>query len=375
MARERYTSEVMPNTSVGFRKKRDGGGEARKRDTLQRREDESDAREEQRTVNTLLQRHGLRQIIGESPAFLSLKESLSRVACYDVGVLITGETGTGKEVVARALHYLSPRARQPFVPVNCGALPVDLVENELFGHERGAYTSADQTEPGLVQEAQNGTLFLDEIDSLPATAQVKLLRFLQEKEYRTVGSAKTHRANVRIIGATNADVATAVQTGKLRQDLYYRLNVISLTLPPLRDRGEDILLLANHFLTEYSTEFNKPRPQFSASALHHLCCYPWPGNVRELEHAVERAVVLTDDTTITEYDLFSGGVVAAPARLSFKEAKAAAVARFERTYLVALLTEHHGNISQAAHAAKKHRRAFWQLVRKYNISLPRSSPV
>jgi len=311
---------------------------------------------------------GLRQLIGQSPAFLAAKSKIALVAQYNVSVLILGETGTGKELFARAIHYLSPRARQPFVPVNCGAIPLDLIENELFGHDRGAFTGASAATHGLIHEANGGTIFLDEIDCLPPLAQVKLLRFLQEKEYRPLGSAKTRHADVRVISATNMDVEAAVQDGKLRQDLYHRLNIIPLVLPRLIDRREDIPLLACHFLTKYADEFKKTVTAFSPEAIQRLIGYEWPGNVRELEHVIERAVVLSQHTVIDAADLLLQPVEATSSRLSFRQAKAEAVAQFEQTYIRALLAAYQGNITHAAHAAGKNRRAFWHLIRKYRIS-------
>ena len=206
-------------------------------------------------------------------------------------MLVLGETGTGKEVVGRAIHYLSPRAGKPFVPVNCGAIPVELVENELFGHERGAFTGATGSRDGLIQEAEQGTLFLDEVNALPLMAQVKLLRFLQSKEYRALGSTKSMQGDVRIIAASNADLEAEVAAGTMRRDLYYRLNVVPIVLPPLRTRSTDIILLARHFLAQYAAKLNSPAVAFSPEAERKLLLYSWPGNVRELEHVIERVVV------------------------------------------------------------------------------------
>jgi len=271
--------------------------------------------------------------------------------------LLTGETGTGKEVYARAIHYRSPRACQPFLPVNCGAIPLELVENELFGHERGAYTNASAFQTGLIEEANSGTLFLDEIDCLPVLAQVKLLRFLQEKEYKPLGSTRTRRADVRIIAASNLDLQQAVGNGKLRQDLFYRLNTISLILPPLRERREDIPLLARYFLAKYTNEFGRQPMELSPEALHLLTVYNWPGNVRELEHVIERAIVLCEGSVLEAGDL----VLSVPAdnRESPQEAKAKEIARFEKKLYsrspLRLPWEHHqggagsqvsGNLSQ-----------------------------
>ena len=308
---------------------------------------------------------GLQHLVGESPAFLAMIEKIPLIAKCDAGVLIAGETGTGKEMCARAIHYLSPRTRQPFVPVNCGAVPVELVENELFGHERGAFTGADTSQPGLIQESNGGTLFLDEIDSLPLPAQVKLLRFLQEKEFRSLGSTKVRSVDVRVIAATNADVEKAVRDGKLRQDLYYRLNVIPLMLPALRERPEDIPLLARHFLAKYAVEYNKPVQNCSADAMQALMLYEWPGNVRELEHVLERAVALSGQEIIRKADIFPPGTTTHPE--SFQAAKAKVITQFERAYIHGLLGTYQGNITKAAEAAQKNRRAFWQLMRKHQI--------
>ncbi len=285
-------------------------------------------------------------------------------------MLITGATGTGKELCARAIHYLSPRAGQPFVPVNCGAIPVELVENELFGHERGAYTGAAHAQHGLIHEARGGTLFLDEIDCLPLMAQTKLLRFLQDHEYRPLGSARVRRADVRVIAASNVDLEEAVREGRVRRDLYYRLNIIQLVLPPLRERREDIPLLARHFLAEYAAEFDRPAADISPDAMQALVSYDWPGNVRELEHTIERAVMLCGA------EVLGGGDIVLPGRggaadESFRQAKARVVADFEKSYVEHLLVSHEGNISGAARAAHKNRRAFWQLIRKHRIDVRR----
>jgi len=244
---------------------------------------------------------------------------------------------------------------------------VDLVENELFGHERGAFTGASSTQPGLIEEANGGTLFLDEVDSLPLLAQVKLLRFLQEKEYRPLGSNRTRTADARVITATNIDIESAVQSGRLRQDLYYRLNIIALVLPPLRDRRDDIPVLAEHFRAKYACAFSKVSTGFDESAQRLLTTYDWPGNVRELEHAVERAVALCDGPVIREDDLCLPNTGRDSAVVTFKLAKATAVAEFERTYVQSLLLACQGNITRAAQVARKDRRAFWELLRKHHI--------
>ena len=326
-------------------------------------------RREEPWVQKLKEKLGLKQLIGESPAFLAEVQKFPVVARCDASVLISGETGTGKEVCARAIHYLSPRSAKSFVPVNCGAIPLELVENELFGHERGAYTGASSAQPGLIQEATGGTLFLDEIDSLPLPAQVKLLRFLQEKEFRPLGSTRICKADVRVIAASNGDFEAAVKEGKLRRDLYYRLNVMPLVLPPLRERPEDIQLLARHFLNKYAAEFNKEVRGLSHGALRRLQLYDWPGNVRELEHTVERAVMLCEHETVQAAEIMLP-TTDEPARPeSFREAKARLVARFEKEYIQKLLLSHQGNITKAAETARKDRRAFWQLIRKHRIDV------
>ena len=312
-----------------------------------------------------------KKVIGKSPVFLDQLRRIPMIAKCDANVLIAGETGTGKELYARAIHYGSSREGRPFMPINCGAIPAELVENELFGHERGAFTSASTLQTGLIEEANGGTLFLDEIDCLPVFAQVKLLRFLQEKEYRPLGSAKIRRADVRIIAASNLNLEEAVANGKVRQDLYYRLNIISLILPPLRERREDIPLLARHFLERYASELDKEVFDFSAEALQMLMVHNWPGNVRELEHVIERAVVLCEGTVLQPHDLVISPAVGTDAEQSLQEAKAKVIARFERDYIQGLLSACKGNITRAAQVAKKNRRAFWQLIQKHQIDVAR----
>jgi two-component system response regulator GlrR len=324
--------------------------------------------QEEPVMQRLKVKLGIKQLIGESKAFTDETKKIPLIAKCDATVLISGETGTGKEQCARAIHYLSPRAGKPFVPVNCGAIPVDLIENELFGHERGAFTGASTSELGLIYEADEGTLLLDEIDCLPLLAQVKLLRFLQEKEYRPLGSRKTYKANVRIMAASNTDLGEAVSVGRLRQDLYYRLDIIRLNLPPLRERREDILLLARHFLSKYASEFDKELTDFSPEAAQMLVLYNWPGNVRELEHVIERAVVLSEDRLIKDHDISLPHVDAPTRQESFQIEKNRMIEQFEKSYIQKLLLTCEGNITKAAQVAQKNRRAFWELVRKYRIN-------
>jgi two-component system response regulator GlrR len=322
----------------------------------------------------LKERLGLTQLVGKSPAFSAEIHKIPIVAKCDASVLLSGETGTGKELCARAVHYLSPRADKPFVPISCGAIPVELMENELFGHERGAYTSAATSQIGLIQEADGGTLFLDEIDCLPLFAQVKLLRFLQEKEYRPLGSAKTLQADVRIIAATNLNPERAVKEGRLRQDLYYRLNTIALKLPPVRERKEDIPLLVQHFLEKYSPASSMGVISLTPDAMQKLMLYKWPGNVRELEYVVQRSILLSETGEIRASDIDLPEDEAGLQRGSFQESKARIIADFEETYIRDLLVVFQGNISKAAQAAKKNRRAFWELIRKHGINVESFRP-
>ena len=327
------------------------------------------------TINrTLKERFGLKQLIGNSPSFLAEIAKIPLVAECDAGVLIYGETGTGKELYARAIHYLSPRSDKPFVPVNCGAIPLDLIENELFGHASGAFTSAQMSQRGLLNEAEGGTLFLDEVDCLPHLAQVKLLRFLQEKEYRPLGSSKMCQADVRVIAASNVDFDEAVREGKLRRDFYYRLNVLMLKLPPLRERGADIALLAHHFLQKFAEEFGRQGTEILADAMQLLMLYDWPGNVRELEHIIKRAMILSRNGVICCADLNLPCGEKIDHRETFREAKANVVKQFEKAYLQKLLLAHQGNITWAAQAAHKNRRALWQLIRKHNIDVQNFKP-
>jgi two-component system response regulator GlrR len=322
-------------------------------------------------VERLKENIGLKQIIGESPRFLEQLRCVPRFARCDATVLISGESGTGKELFARAIHYLSARADRPFVPVNCGALPENLVESEIFGHKRGAFTGAASDRAGLVRDAEGGTLFLDEIDCLTPQAQVKLLRFLQDGEYRSLGSEQIRHANIRVIAAANADFIEILRVGRFREDLFYRLNVLTLALPPLRERPGDMLLLARDFLDKQAAITNARPKTLSLAALNRLLGHSWPGNVRELQNVLMRAIVLSDRKEIEPSDLSLPGDGRAAEDQSFQTMKSRVVWRFEHDFLTSVLHTHHGNISRAAVAAKKNRRAFWQLLRKHGL-VPRS---
>jgi DNA-binding NtrC family response regulator len=258
------------------------------------------------------QAHAFREIIGESPALRATLERAARVLPHaEATVLITGETGTGKELLARALHYGGPRVAGPFVELNCAALPAQLLESELFGHERGAFTDAKTAKPGLFEAAHGGTLLLDEIGRLAPELQSKLLRALEEKTIRRLGATTSRRVDVRIIAATNADLAAEVRAGRFREDLYYRLNVVSLHLPALRERGEDVLLLAEAFLTQFSAQYGVPQPALNADARRTLVANAWPGNVRELRNSIERALLLSPPGTLDLTELAAPQIGAA----------------------------------------------------------------
>ena len=242
-------------------------------------------------------------LIGESKAMCEVFKAIEKAATTTATVLITGDNGTGKELVARAIHYCSERASGPFVPVNCGGIPDGLLESELFGHIKGSFTGANETRAGFFQTAERGSIFLDEIGELAFSMQVKLLRVLQDKEVCMVGASRTRKVDVRILVATNKDLQALVTKGLFREDLFFRLNVILIVVPPLRDRGEDIILLTHHFVNKFAKEFVKPAPRFSDKALNAMRSYDWPGNVRELENLVQRVIVMSDTDVIAVSDL------------------------------------------------------------------------
>jgi DNA-binding NtrC family response regulator len=308
--------------------------------------------------------------VGESPCFLQVIEKIPLLANCSTTILISGETGSGKEVIARAIHYRGSQRGKPFIPVNCGALPDHLFENELFGHAKGAYTDAASAERGLIAEAEGGTLFLDEIDALSLSGQVKLLRFLQNGEYRPVGSSRSAIADVRVIAATNADLAALTKSRLFREDLYYRLSALSVCIPPLRERIDDVGHLSNHFLTQYAKERNTERRGISSDALRKLMTYEWPGNVRELEGVILRALVLTTSATLQAEDINVPHQSLRPTEENtlLRRAKTSMIHDFELSYLTKLLAAHHGNITHAAMAAGKQRSTLQRLLRKYSLN-------
>jgi two-component system response regulator HydG len=283
-------------------------------------------------------------LVGDSPAMQQVFSALSKVAVTPATVLITGESGTGKELAARAIHYGSPRASAPFVPVSCAAIPEGLLESELFGHMKGAFTGASETRAGFLQTAEGGTIFLDEISSTPLSTQVKLLRVLQEKEVCMVGSTRGRRVDIRILAATNKDLLGLVKKGTFREDLYFRLNVLTIDMPPLRERGDDVLLLIRHFAEEFAAEMGRKVPDFSPQALQVLRNYHWPGNVRELENVVQRLVVMNEASAIEVPDL--------PSLMRFSGLRNASydrtLAEVETEYIRNVLESVNGNRTRAA---------------------------
>jgi DNA-binding NtrC family response regulator len=320
---------------------------------------------------SLKREFGLSQFIGQSKTIQELRCKIEKISPCDIDVLISGESGTGKELVARCIHYLSRRAGKPFIPVNCGAVPESLFENEMFGHMKGAFTDACFHQIGLVKEAEHGTLLLDEIGATSPYVQVKLLRLLQNREFRPVGDVRRHKADIRIIAATNTNLQRLTEKGTFRKDLFYRLNVISFYIPPLRERKEDIPILVEHFTKQYTREYAKPIKRFTREAIERLISYSWPGNIRELEHKIQQAIVISENSVIdvgtiqldASQSEYEGSGLAC-----FNVAKKRVVDSFARTYLTQLLREFHGDVNSAARRAGKSRTGLWNLLKKYDIN-------
>lgn len=307
-------------------------------------------------------------IIGSSPAFQKVLTMVETVAPSEATILITGESGTGKEVIAKAIHELSGRCSGPYVAINCAALTETLLESELFGHEKGAFTGADRRHNGRFSQAHKGTLFLDEIGEMPLLMQAKLLRAIQEKEIVRVGGSTPEKVDVRLVAATNRDILQEVEAGNFREDLYYRLNVVSIELPPLRKRNEDIPALASHFLQLFSQKNNKTIQGFTPSAMHYLMNYSWPGNVRELENIVERGVVLCLSNTITERELpdFMRTAGNQPNKIVAEEAPPLPLEDIEKTAILYTLNHVGGNKSEAAKLLGITRKTLHAKLQKYN---------
>jgi len=315
----------------------------------------------------LVSRYGMTNIVGVSKPMQEVFRVVERVANSNATVLISGESGTGKELIARALHTQSGRSGGPFVPINCGAIPSELLESELFGYEKGAFTGAHNTKKGQVEQADGGTLFLDEISELLPRLQVKLLRVLQERELQRVGGDRAIKVDVRVIAATNAELTERIKTGEFRNDLYYRLNVVSLRIPPLRERIDDILPLAHHFLRKH--DGGSRITGFDAVTAQILRRHQWPGNVRELENVIERATLLAKSEEITVSDLPPELHAGIDVERTAPIGKRLSAARedFERYFILECLRRHQGNVSRAAREAGLHRQNFYQKLHKYGI--------
>jgi DNA-binding NtrC family response regulator len=326
--------------------------------------------------NRLSSEHSLANLVGSDPAFVREVARIPVAARSDCEVLITGETGTGKELCARAIHHLSSRSHLPFICADCAALPDQLFENEMFGHERGAFTDAHRSQKGLVAVAGDGTLFLDEIDSLSLTAQAKLLRLLQDRSYRPLGSERFLHANVRILAATNKDLGRLIETGAFRRDLFFRINVLRINMIPLRERVDDVPALAAHFVDQCCAELRCSRKSLAVSTIQLLRSMAWPGNIRELHNMIRRAVVYCDGPQILPVDLLPDGDAPpdAPDPVSFRAAKALALRSFERGYVEEMLRRHQGNVTRAAQEAGKDRRVFGRLIKRLAVDRSALAP-
>lgn len=323
--------------------------------------------EVERLREEVADRYRFDNIVGRSASMKEVFELIRRVADSMVNVLVTGESGTGKELVARALHYNSSRAKGPFMAINCAAIPANLLESELFGHKRGAFTDAVSDRSGLLAEANGGTVFLDEIGEFPLPLQAKLLRVLQEREIKPVGSSKTVPIDVRVLSATNRSLADLIETGEFRTDLFYRLNVVEIVIPPLRDRPEDILPIAGHLLAKVRERSGRQVAQFSPQAAKALIAYRWPGNVRELENIIERAVALARSGEIEVDDLPAVLFEEQPVSdlLAGAAARGFSLAELEQAYLVQILDEEGGNKSRAAIRLGLDRKTLYRKLEEY----------
>lgn len=343
--------------------------------TVRRLLEQRQLREENRVLQRMVERpYCFDEIVGKSSAMQKVFETIQQISEAEVDVLITGETGTGKELVARSIHKRSQRKNGRFVPVDCGAIPADLLESEFFGHEKGAFTGAHNRRMGLLEFANLGTFFLDEIGELSLPLQAKLLRVLQERRIRRVGGQEEVEVNVRVIAATGRDLATEIRERRFREDLYYRINVARIELPSLRDRQEDIPLLMNRFLEQYARELGKERLKIDPGAIEILTDYPWPGNVRELQNVLRRTLTMMRHDVLSPDDL-PDEILAQAAqhgsnrhdRGSFFRLRNQRLDAFEREYLTHLLASHQGDVNSAAGEAQVPRATFYRLLKKHNL--------
>jgi DNA-binding NtrC family response regulator len=325
------------------------------------------------TLRRNQERFTLKNVVAGSAAMQEVFELLRSVAELDTTVLIYGETGVGKELLARSIHFSGPRRDKPFVAVNCAAIPAELFESELFGFRKGAFTGAAETRRGLFQSANGGTLLLDEIGEMPLALQSKLLRVIEERRVTPLGAERAQDIDVRFIATTNKDLQAEVERGAFRRDLFYRLSVMPIRVPPLRERVEDIPLLAQHFLAESARRAKKPVRAIAPAAMQALCRYAWPGNVRELENVIERAVIVARGDTITDVERFLTGEPERPRvdlSLPFREAKARVVEEFERAYIAGVLEAHGGKLTAAAKHADMDPKNFWEKMTRYGLRRP-----
>jgi two-component system, NtrC family, response regulator GlrR len=321
--------------------------------------------QEIKTLRKMLkERYGFENIIGKSRQMEKVLELSTRAAESNISVCIEGESGTGKELIARNLHLASARKDGPFVAINCAAIPETLMESELFGYEKGAFTGAVQNKSGLLLQAQKGTFLLDEISEMPLSMQAKLLRLMQEREFFPLGGRKTIKVDTRFIATSNKDLEEEVKKGRLREDLFYRIHVIVIKIPPLRERKEDIPVLANYFMEKLSKEMNKKVTKFSAAALQKLMLHVWPGNVRELQNTIESAVAMADNDIISEDLILPTQNVEQNNLKPLKDAKE----NFEKNYLIQLIELTQGNVAQAARLAGKYRADLYELLKKHDIN-------
>jgi DNA-binding NtrC family response regulator len=327
----------------------------------------------------LQEKYGFHNIVGKSKKMQEIYRIIAKVASTESTVLIYGQSGTGKELIARAIHFNSPRGEKPFVPVDCAVLSENLLESELFGHIRGSFTGAVTTKPGLFEVADGGTVFLDEVGNISMAIQAKLLRVLQEREFTPVGGTKSKKVDIRLIAATNKDLEKMIKEETFREDLYYRLNIVPISLPPLKERAEDIPLLAVHFLKKYAEEMGKGIKGFTPESMEKLMKYPWPGNVRELENVIERTVVMIDEEMVRvdhlilpgqkEKENMSDHVPTTSDELKGikKQIRERAVEEVERAFVISALERHHWNVTKAAEEVGMLRPNFQALMRKYHL--------